>query len=260
MNRTSHSRNGIAILAIAAVLLFPIAAHAGIGDVLSLFSAINQTLSQAIGPVLGDVRSVEAQVVQLEQQVVWPKDLLAEAQSVIQQVRGQFSRLASGIHAQAVDSATLVEPSRLEKLLRSGGTAQMDQISGAYTAVFQPLPLAQSATDSQRTLLDSDDAATLAALKTATAADASGENQLALADALEQQAAASAPGSAPLLAAQAQVASLENQALLQQLLAAQLREEAALTAHENALRKQGAASLAEMRGNLLRLLARPSRR
>jgi hypothetical protein len=260
VSQIKASRNGIAVAAIVAVLLFPIAAHAGIGDVMSLFSAINQTLSQAIGPVLDDVRSVEAQIVQLQQQVVWPQKLLAEARSLVQQVQGQFSRLASGIHALAVDSATLVEPSRLEKLLRSGGTTQMGQIAGAYSAVFQTLPTAQSATDAQRALLDSDDAAALAALKTATASDASGENQLVLADALEQQAGASAPGSAPLLAAQARVAELENQALLQQLLAAQLREEAALAAHENALRKQGAASLAEMRGNLLRLIAPPPRR
>jgi hypothetical protein len=73
---------------------------------------------------------------------------------------------------------------------------------------------------------------------------------------MEQQAAAAAPGSAPLLAAQAQVAQLQSQAMLHRLLAAQLRQEAALLAHDNALRKQGADSLGQMRGNLLRLLNR----
>jgi hypothetical protein len=37
---------------------------------------------------------------------------------------------------------------------------------------------------------------------------------LDLSDALAQQTASSAPGSAPIISAQAQIASLENQALL----------------------------------------------
>ena len=63
---------------------------------------------------------------------------------------------------------------------------------------------------------------------------------LSVADGLEQQAAAAAPGSAPMLTAQAQVANLQNQAMLQRMLAAELRQEATRLAHSNALRKRSA--------------------
>jgi hypothetical protein len=250
------SRKGTAACVLAAALLFPAAAHGGIADILSLFQSITGTLSSAIGPALADLQAVEARVAQLEQRVVWPEALISQTRSSIQQLRGRFSAIAGQIHSLALDSATLAAPSQLEKLLRASLTDQFDRIAGSYRSVFQALPAPQSATAAQRSLLDIDDASALSALKIASASDAAGEQQLALADGMEQQAAAAAPGSAPLLAAQAQVAQLQSQAMLHRLLAAQLRQEAALLAHDNALRKQGADSLGQMRGNLLRLLNR----
>jgi hypothetical protein len=79
---------------------------------------------------------------------------------------------------------------------------------------------------------------------------------LNVADGLEQQAAASAPGSASILTAQAQAASLQNQAMLQKLLAAELRQEAARLAHANALRKQSADANRDLRNNMLQMLSR----
>jgi hypothetical protein len=250
------SRKGTLVCVLAAALLFPAAAHGGIADVLSLFQSITGTLSSAIGPALADLESVESRIAQLEQRVVWPEALIAQTRSFIQQLRGRFSVVAGQIHSLAVDSATLAAPAQLEKLLRASLTTQFDQIASSYRSVFQRPPAPQSATAAQRTLLDIDDASALSALKIASASDVAGEQQLALADGMEQQATAAAPGSAPLLAAQAQVAHLQSQAMLHRLLAAQLRQEAALLAHDNALRKQGADSLQELRGNLLRLLNR----
>jgi hypothetical protein len=250
------SRKGTAALVLAAALLFPAAAHGGIADILSLFQSITSTLSSAIGPALADLQAVESRIVQLEQRVVWPEALIAQTRSSIQQLRGRFSALAGQIHSLALDSATLAAPAQLEKLLRTSLTTQFDQIANSYRTVFQAVPAPQSATAAQRTLLDIDDASALSALKAANTSDQAGEQQLALADSMEQQAGAAAPGSAPLLAAQAQLAQLQSQAMLHRLLAAQLRQEAAFLAHDNSLRKQGADSLGQLRGNLLRLLNR----
>ena len=97
---------------------------------------------------------------------------------------------------------------------------------------------------------------TLGALKTATASDQGSQQMLSIADSLEQQAAASAPGSAPIVTAQAAAANLQNQAMLQRLLAAELRQDAARLAHANALRKQSADANRQLRNNLLQILSR----
>src|SRR5690349_4131623 len=132
----------------------------------------------------------------------------------------------------------------------SRDSGNLDQISPSYRDVFLALPPDRQATAQQRELIDIDDAFALEAMKTATVADAAGQRSLGLADALEQQASTAAPGSAPMLAAQAHVASLQNQAMLQKLLATQLRQEAAGLAHANALRKHAAQSVHHLRDNL----------
>lgn len=256
MTLSKRSRKRTAAWILAAALMFPVLAHAGIGDIIALFQAITGTVSNVIAPALTDMEAVEARVRQLEQQVVWPEAVIAQARSVIQQIRGRFSRLAEQTRSVALQSATLVAPSQLEKLLRASDANQLDQIANCYRSVFQPLPALQSATAAQRALVDLDDASALSALKEATSSDVAGEHELQLADAIEQLAAGSAPGSAPLLGAQARIAELESEAMLQRLFASQLRQEAALLAHDNALRKQGADSLDQLRGNILRLLNR----
>ncbi len=256
MKSIVSSRKGTVLVVIVAALLLPRAAHAGLGDILSLFRAITGTVSNMIGPALAGIQTTELRIRAMEQQVVWPQTLIEQARSSVQRLRAEFSTAAERIPARAVASATLPAPNQLERLLRGSDVRELERIEDSYRNVFQPLPAPQSATPAQRSLIDMDDAAALAALKAATASDAAGADQLTLADNLERQTAGAAPGSAPLLAAQAEIAQLESQAMLQRLLAAQLRQEAALLAHDNALRKQRAAALEQFRGNMLRLLDR----
>jgi hypothetical protein len=97
----------------------------------------------------------------------------------------------------------------------------------------------------------------IGAMKTAVASDQATEQMLGVADGIERQAAAAAPGSAPMLTAQAQVANLQNQAMLQKMLAAELRQEAARLAHSNALRKQSVDATNDLRKRMQQILSRP---
>ncbi len=63
-------------------------------------------------------------------------------------------------------------------------------------------------------------------------------------------------GGVPFLTATAVVASIESQALTQKMLAAELRQEAARLAHENALRKRGANMTGDVNTQILNLLQR----
>ena len=255
MNRFIKRR--VLVLFLAGFLVFvPVAANAGIADIITLLTTITSTLQNAIGTVLSGIQSVRTTITAFEQQVVWPVSLINQARGEVAQVRSQFSTLAGQIGSLPTSSATLVSPKQLENLLRSQQTANLGQINASYAQVFQTLPAADQATATQRNLIDVDDAMSLGALKTATASDQGSQKMLSVADSLEQQAAASAPGSAPIVTAQAQAANLQNQAMLQRLLAAELRQEAARLAHENALRKQSADANRTLRNNLQQILNR----
>jgi hypothetical protein len=105
-------------------------------------------------------------------------------------------------------------------------------------------------------MIDIDDALVLDNLKTTKATDAADDLTLQVADNIENAAAQAAPGSAPFLTASAVVASVQSQALTQKMLAAELRQEAARLAHDNAFRKRGATLTGNLNTQILNLLQR----
>jgi hypothetical protein len=247
----------VALWLLCLLLLMPAVAKADVAQIILLLRTITTTLQNEVGQVLGGIQAINTTVRNFEQQVVWPVTLINQTRASVQQVRAQFTGLAGQIHSISTSSATLVNPSRLEALLRSQQAGNVGQISASYTQVYQSLPQPNQATANQRNLMDVDDALALGALKTATVSDQASEQMLSVADGLEQQAAVSAPGSASILTAQAQAANLQNQAMLQRMLAAELRQEAARLAHTNALRKQSADATRDLRNNMQQILSRP---
>jgi hypothetical protein len=159
-------------------LLVPVAANAGITDIITLLTTISSTLQNAIGTVLGGIQSIRTTITQFEQQVVWPVALINETKNEVAQVRSQFSTLARQIETLPTSSASLANPKQLEGLLRSQQAANLPQINSFYTQVFQTLPPADQATTTQRNLIDVDDALALGALKTATASDQGSQQML----------------------------------------------------------------------------------
>jgi hypothetical protein len=254
-NRFFKNRT-LALGLIFLLTLMPVAANAGVADIISLLTTITSTLQNGVGQVLSGIQSINTTVRNFEQQVVWPVTLINQTRAEVSQMRALFSSLASQIQSIPTNSATLVNPSQLEQLLRSQRAGSLNQINASYTQVYQALPPANQATVTQRNLIDVDDAFALGALKTATASDQASQQMLTVADGLEQQAAVSAPGSASILTAQAQAANLQNQAMLQKLLAAELRQEAARLAHANVLRKQSADANRDLRNNMQQILSR----
>jgi hypothetical protein len=245
----------VAFCLVVSLVLMPRAANAGLPDIISLLTTITSTLQNGVGDVLGGMESINA-TERIEQQAVWPVALIDQTRAEVSQVRAQFASLAGQIQSIPTNSATLVNPAQLEALLRNQGTANLNQISASYTQVYQSLPPTNQATVAQRNLMDVDDAFALGALKTATASDQASQQMLNVADGLEQQAAVSAPGSASILTAQAQAANLQNQAMLQKLLAAELRQAAAALAQANALRKQSADANRNLRNSVQQIFSR----
>jgi hypothetical protein len=105
--------------------------------------------------------------------------------------------------------------------------------------------------------MDIDDAMAMDSLKTAMVSDQNTQGMLTLADLLEQQAISAAPGSAPMVTAQARIADLETQAQLAKMLASQLRQEATKLAHQNAVLKQSSVATQNLQNRIQQVLAHP---
>lgn len=256
MKRKFWSKKFIACLVVLVVLMLPVTANADVAQIIQLLVTITDTLKGDIGQVLGGIQKVGNLRQNLQQQVAWPLSAINQAKSFVFRMRSQYTSLVGQIHSLEVASATLVNPRQLESLVRGRSTSSMAQIQPAFLKVYGAMPSATDANDTQRNLMDVDDAMAIGTLKATMISDQASEQMLGVADTIEQQSAGTAPGAAPMLTAQAQVANLQNQAFLQHMLAAELRQEATRLAHDNALVKESAASNRILRDHMRQILGR----
>ena len=136
-------------------------------------------------------------------------------------------------------------------LARSREIAEDHALQGAVAA-FPDVIEARSLVMSGRV----DDGLALATLKTLKATDQAGDLILDSGNRIEDDAQSAAPGSAPFLSASAMAANIQSQAMMQKMLAAMLRQEAARVAHENAVRKRDAILLAKTKQRISDFLKR----
>ena len=256
-HRLSRSKRWL-VVAVITMCLIPVSTRAqGIGDLLSLFHTITNTLQGPIGDALSEMRKVSAAVNNFRQQIIWPLALINQTRAFVSATRARYTGLMAQIEGIKNNSATLALPMQLESVFRSAQSGSMGQIPSIYSQVYQPVALSGIAQPVQRNLMDMDDAMSMDSLKTAMVSDQSTQSMLTLADSLEQQAMTAAPGSATMVTAQARVADLETQAQLAKMLAAQLREEATKLAHQNALLKQRSVATQNLQNQLQQVLAHP---
>ena len=256
-HRLRQRRRWLVGLVVAACLIPPFARADGIGDILSLFQTITHSLQGPIGGALGEIQKVSTAINNFRQQIIWPLTLINQTRSFISATRAHYTGLMGQIEGIKNNSATLALPMQLESVFRNAQAGTIAQIPPIYMQVYQPVSQASFAQPLQRNLMDIDDAMAMDSLKTAMVSDQNTQGMLTLADSIEQQAMSAAPGSAPMVTAQARVADLETQAQLAKMLAAQLREEATKLAHQNAVLKQSAMATQNLQNQIQQVLAHP---
>jgi len=247
----------LVLLLLAVVLAPPSARAAGIGDILTLFKTITSTIQGAIGRALSGIQTLNSTINNFRQQTIWPLAQLNQARAFVTSTRVQYGGLMFQIQAIKNNSATLTNPSQLETLIRNGQSGSIGQFQPFYTNVYGNVPSATDARLLQRNMVDMDDALAQGSLKTTVLSDQTTQGMLALADSIEQQSTTAAPGSAPMLATQAGISELESQAYLAKVLASELRQEAAMLAHQNSLLKQSAASTRNLMNQAQQVLTQP---
>ena len=218
-------------------------------------STISSTLSSVIGGGLSNILSVERNIATFEQTVVWPQNLIEQARSLVRSVQGIFNQI-QGVMRIPVNSATLPATQQLEQNLLSRNPNQIAQTSAQYTAVYGAVPSTTAASPETRDMIDMTDAAAQAAMKRAIEIDALADLELQAADQINQSIETAAPGSAPIIEAQADAWLVRANAYTQSATAELMRVRAIDLANASANVKNGAANAAAVQQQIYNLLKR----
>lgn len=256
-----RGRSGIAAAVIAALLVcvvLPQPAHAqlGIAAVTAAAAAVVSFISNTIGPllntgisILSDINRVTQAFSDLWQKTVYPVSLINRALSLANMLRASFTPVAFSIHNIGVLSATLPNPTSLETVMRNRSIGDFASFDQAFRQTYQPIPAVRDIDPGDRQRVDMSDAMAMGVLKQLKASDQVVEQTLQAADLIEQEATQQAPGSATFLTGSGMIAAVENQAMMQRMLAALLRDEAAVLGQGNSLAKRHSDATTEFRGD-----------
>ena len=216
-------------------------------------ATISSTLSSVIGGGLNSILSVDQTIQNFEQTVVWPQQLIAQAQGLVGTLQGVFTQIESVINVP-VNSATLPTSQQLEQNLLSRDAGQIQSTGANYTAVYGQLPTTTQASPQARNLMDMADAVAQGAMKRAIEIDNLADLELQAADQINQNIQGAAPGSAPILEAQADAWLVRANAYTQAATADLMRVRAAALADASADLKLGATNTAGFQQKLQNML------
>jgi len=216
---------------------------------------ISSTLSGVIGGGLNSILSIDQSLRNFEQTVVWPQQLIGQAQALVGSLRGTFSQIQN-ITRIPVNSATLPATQQLEQNLLSADSGQIGQTSTNYIAVYGPVPDATAASQNDRNRIDMTDAAAQAAMKRAIEIDQLADLEIQAANQLNQSIQSAAPGSAPIIEAQADAWLVRANAYTQAATADLMRVRAVALADAGADVKSGSTSASNLGQQLINLLKR----
>lgn len=218
--------------------------------------SISSALSGVIGGGLSAILSIEQDISTFEETVVWPQTLINQARSLVASMQGVFTQM-EGVMRIPVNSATLPATQQFEQNLLSGDPNQIGQTSTQYISVYGAVPDAASASPQTRDVVDMTDAAAQAAMKRAIEIDALADLELQAADQINQNIATAAPGSAPIIEAQADAWLVRANAYTQAATADLMRVRAVDLADQSATVKTGAANSTAIQQQIYNLLKRP---
>lgn len=254
-------RRLVALTLVGAVALTMVApparAQIGIPAVIAAAAAVVSMINNFIGGLLnavrgtiGSINGVLTQFQNLWQQVVYPLQLINQARALVSSMIAQFRGVLTGLLRVSVSSAQLPNPVALESIIRDRSTGDFGQLTNVYVQTYRAIPQPADAHPMERDLADIDDAMALANLKTLKASDAMVDQMMAASNVIEDEGVNMAPGSAPYLAGAGIIASVKSQAMMERMIAAAIRQEAARVAHDNTVRKRNAMFGAQLRTNV----------
>lgn len=240
------------VLALLCLLILPIGARGqlGLDPCCAIISAglnsISSLLKSVVAQPLAAIQQNEQQRVTFEQQIIYPVTSINNAHALITQLQNPLRQMTQ-LYRLPVNSATLAAPRQLEQLLLSHNPQMTAQVGQNYAAVYGTVMAPEDAPQPMRDVVDAADAEAQAALKRAIELDALADVELAAADQMNQEIRNAAPGSAPILDAQAAAWNVRANAYTQSALAELMRVHSIDLANTSARIKFSANSTATLR-------------
>ena len=230
----------VAVVALALAAILPTRANGQFGvDVAAILAALSQMqslMNTYIVAPLKTINQVEQSLANYEQQVMYPLAAINQAKTSVTQFETQFSQIGNLFHVN-VASATLPQSQNLESLLLSRNAGNVPNVSGQFQSVYGVVMPPNAASPQMRTMTDMTDAQAQDAMKRAIEIDALADAELTEADQMGQQISQAAPGSAPILEAEADVWMVRANAYTQAALAELMRTRGIDLANQSAISK-----------------------
>jgi hypothetical protein len=216
--------SGAAIAIASLVAVEPAHSQFGIdiAAILAGLQSINNTLNTAVGAPLKVINNIEQQEQQFQQHVLYPLSAINSAKQMATGFTNSFTSFRQ-LGTMNISSASLPSPQQLEQKMLSGNPNDISTIGSAYQNVFAPLPATTAVPENIEYQIDMGDAQAQDALKKAIELDAFAARELEVAQKLNNQIAASAAGSAPILDAEASAWVVQGNAYTQMGMAELLR-------------------------------------
>jgi hypothetical protein len=216
----------IAALALVLLIILPTRAHGQFGidtaAIMAALSKMQSLMNTYMATPLKTINQYEQGTAKYEQEVMYPLTAINQAKTSVLQFEGQFSQVSNMFHVN-VSSATLPQSQNLENVLLSRNAGNVSTVSPQFQSVYGVVMAQNAASPSVRTMTDMTDAQAQDAMKRAIEIDALADKELTMADQMGQQISQAAPGSAPILEAEADVWVVRANAYTQAALAELMR-------------------------------------
>jgi hypothetical protein len=232
-----------AALAAVALMLLPGRANGQFGiDIAAIMAALSKVeslMSTYVAAPLKTINQTQQTVAKYEQEVIYPIAAINQARNSVTQFENQFSQVTN-LFKGNVSSATLPQSQNLESILLSRNAGSISTVSPQFQNVYGVVMAQNSASPQIRNMTDMTDAQAQDAMKRAIQIDALADAELAEADKMGQQISVAAPGSAPILEAEADVWVVRANAYTQSALAELMRTRGIDIANQSKLSKLAA--------------------
>jgi len=221
--------------------------------ILAGLQKISSLLTSSVASPLKQIQSVEQAEQQFQQTVLYPQQAINSAKSLSASFTAPMKSMQSLMNLQ-YSSATLPASQQLEQAMLSGNANNIGTFGGSYTQVYGTLPSATAAPQNLRSTIDLTDAQAQDAMKKAIELDALAQRELEVAQSLNQQIQAAAPGTAPILEAEGSAWVLQANAYSQSAMAALLRVRTTELSNAGSATKNSTAQTQQFNQNLQGIL------
>ncbi len=247
---------GVAIL--SAIAVRPAHSQFGIdiAAILAGLKQINSTLGSAVATPLKAINNVEQQEQQFQQQVLYPLSAINSARQMATGFTSSFLSFRQ-LGTMHISSAQLPNPQQLEQQMLSANPNNIGTIGSAYQGVFSPLPAQTAVPQNIAYQIDMGDAQAQDAIKKAIELDAFAARELEVAQKLSDQIAASAPGTAPILDAEASAWVVQANAYTQMGMAELLRLNSANMSNHSGELKDSTTQMQNLNQRMIQVLTPP---